>query len=187
MRLGIMSDTHGNIGTMQSVADRMLHEFHVDSIIHLGDDMKDTELLNTDGKKLYAVPGMYEDAWNDKNVQHRMIKEFDGVTFLISHTSTRDSHDRKGDMNPERARSKFKADVLLHGHTHRHRAVESADDGLIVINPGHLKDAHDRNSPASFAIIDVNKGNLSVKFIGLDNTLLGEEFFDLKEASIRNE
>ncbi len=187
MLLGVLSDTHGNIETMQGVVDRMIDKYHVESIIHLGDDMKDTEFLNTHGKKLYVVPGMYEDAWNDKNVQHRMIKEFDGVTFLISHTPTRDSHDRKGDINPERARSKFKADVLLHGHTHRHRAVESADNGLIVINPGHLKDLHDRNTPASFAIIDVNRSCLSVKFVGLDDELLGEELFDLKEASIRND
>lgn len=180
MRIGVMSDTHGNIESMQRAADLMVNEFEVEAIIHLGDDLVDTKKLDAHGVKLFAVPGIYEEAWNDKNIPHRIIKEFGGLTFLLSHTPKRERVDRKGDINPERASSRFGANVLLHGHTHSYRAVESADVGLIVINPGHLKGESDKDRPASFAVIDADREKLSVKFIGLSGETLEQSEFDIK-------
>lgn len=180
MKLGVMSDTHGNISLMQSVADKMVNDHKVKAIIHLGDNLADTKRLDTHGAKLLAVPGIYEDAWKDKNVQHRIIKEFEGIVFLISHTPSKHEVDRKGDINPSRARSKFGAHVLLHGHTHKPTAMESPDDGLIVINPGHLKDAEDRNAPASYAIIDVSKEHLDITFLGVDDDVIEHHNFKIR-------
>lgn len=167
MRLGVMSDTHGNIPFMQRAADRMREEFEVEGIVHLGDTFADAKQLKLDGVRLFAVPGVYEAAWGDPAIPHRLIEEFGGVRFLISHTATQDSHDLPGDIDPGCARERYGIDVLLHGHTHRHGAA-SSEDGLVVVNPGHLKAARDRGAPATFAIIDAQYPRLSVKFYELD-------------------
>jgi len=123
MKIGVMSDTHGNIVLMQEVADKMILRHGVDAIVHLGDDLADAKLLDARGAKLFAVPGIYEAAWDDKNIPHRIIKEFEGVVFLISHTPDRPENERRGDINPRHAHSKFGAHVLLHGHTHKACAI----------------------------------------------------------------
>ncbi len=181
MIIGVMSDTHGQIVRMQQAADRMIEAFDVEAILHLGDDYADALQLDARGRRVYAVPGMYEDAWNDPRIPHRLIKEFGGIVFMLSHTPGRDKHDRIGDINPGRARSGYGVDVLLHGHTHQYRAADAVD-GLIVINPGHLKSDHDRGAPASFAIIEANRPDLGVRFYGVNGELLEERCYIVRRA-----
>jgi len=171
MRIGVMSDTHGNLALMQRAADRMIDDFAVEVIVHLGDDCSDAREMDARGVRLVFVPGMYESAWADSSVPHRVVEEFGGFRFLISHTPTKDGHDFPGDINPNLASSKYSCDVLLHGHTHRYRAVE-LEDGLIVINPGHMKSEEDRGAPASFAIIDAMSQDLKVEFYDMAGNLI---------------
>lgn len=173
MIIGVMSDTHGRQDLMQRAADLMTSKFKVEAIVHLGDDYSDAMKMDTRGKTLYAVPGVYEKAWYDNTVPHRLIKDFGGVTFMLSHTPTRDAHDLTGDLNPGRARSRFGCDAFLHGHTHKRRVMESVD-GLIVICPGHLKAEKDRGEPATFAIIDVRDPKLLIEFSNLDGEIIEE-------------
>lgn len=176
MRIGAMSDTHGNLALMRRAADRMIDDFAVGVIVHLGDDCSDAKGMDTRGVRLVAVPGMYEPAWEDGSVPHRVIEEFGGFRFLISHAPTKDGHDFPGDINPNLASSKYSCDVLLHGHTHRYRAVEG-EDGLIIINPGHMKSEEDRGAPASFAIIDAQSPDLKVEFYDMAGNLIDAASF----------
>lgn len=180
MRLGIMSDTHGNLPLMQKAADRMIDEFRVEAIVHLGDDYADVKHLKLRGKPLYAVPGIFERAWSDGSVARRRIEELGGVRFFLAHTPTADPRDEKEDLNPGRARSRYGCDVLLHGHTHRYRAEESVD-GLIMINPGHLKAEEDRGMPATFAIVETTRPNLKVEIYDLVGNLVDACTFTLAE------
>ncbi|MFH1830901.1 MAG: YfcE family phosphodiesterase [Pseudomonadota bacterium] len=181
MLIGVMSDTHGNLNYMQRAAYLMVYEFGVEAIIHLGDDYADAIKMDTHGRVLFAVPGMFEKAWNDKNIPHRLIKEFGGIVFMLSHTPARDKHDKGGDINPARALSDYGADVLLHGHTHIHRLIGS-EDGLILICPGQLKAEKDRGFPAGFAIIDAKRPNLYVRFVDLYGKVLEEQHARVKHA-----
>ena len=182
MIIGVMSDSHGNIKLMQKAADLMLKKFKADAIVHLGDDYADAKRLDSKGKTVFAVPGMYEAAWDDQKIPHRLIRDFGGVSFMISHTPTRDKHDKHGDINPERALSKYKAQVLLHGHTHKFGAA-LARDGLIMINPGHLKGDSDRGAVPSFAVINVSGSDLKVSFISPEGEILDSQEFELEKAS----
>lgn len=173
-----MSDTHGNIAFMRKATDRMIDEFRVEAIIHLGDDLADAHKLDTRGVSLFAVPGMYEVAWGDPAIPHRIIEEFGGVKFLLSHSPIRTSFDNPSDINPARAKSRFGVDVLLHGHNHTYRAVESVDH-LIVISPGHLKSEEDRGSMATFAIIGVLHPKISVEIYDLKGPLVMSSSFFL--------
>ena len=178
MRLGIMSDTHGNLPLMQRAADRMIDEFRVDAVVHLGDDLADAKQLRLRGKALYAVPGLFERAYTDGSAARRRIEQLGGISFFLSHTPTADPRDTDSDLNPGRARSRYGCDVLLHGHTHRYRA-EEAMDGLIMINPGHLKAEEDRGMPATFAIVDASRPNLKVEIYDLAGTLVDACSFTL--------
>jgi putative phosphoesterase len=173
MIIGVMSDTHGNLAYAQKACDLMVRKFNAEAIIHLGDDYDDAHRMDTKGLPLYAVPGMYERAWYDDRIPHRLIKQFGGVVFLLSHTPTRDRRDKVGDINPARALSKYSAEVLLHGHTHKYMVTES-EEGSIVICPGHVRGDIDRGSPPTFAIIESRRPNVGVKFISLDGEVLEE-------------
>jgi len=194
MIIGVMSDTHGNIEYMQQACNLMIDKFAVEAIVHLGDDYDDAQRMDTRGRPRYAVPGMYERAWYDDRIPHRLIKQFGGVVFLLSHTPTRDRRDKAGDMNPARALSMYGAEVLMHGHTHKYRVLESAD-GLIVICPGHVRSDLDRGSPPSFAVIDSARPNVKVKFVSLDGDVLEErelriarvDGFDEMEPTVKEE
>ena len=178
MKLGVMSDSHGNIEFMQRACDLMIHKFGAKAIIHLGDDYADTKSLDMEGRPIYAVPGMYEAAWNDDRISHRLIKEFGGITFLISHTPTRDKHDRTGDINPGRALTRYGAQVLLHGHTHRFGVVQAVD-GLIVVCPGHIKAEKDRGVMPTFAMMDAGYPEISISFVDLNGEVLEDESFQV--------
>ena len=181
MIIGIMSDTHGNAKYMQKACDLMIDKFGTEAIIHLGDDYDDAHGMDTKGLPLYTVPGMYERAWYDDRIPHRIIKQFGGVVFLLSHTPTRDKRDKSGDINPARALSEYGAEVLLHGHTHKYRVMESVD-GLIVICPGHVRSDLDRGSPPTFAIVEAKRPNVGVKFISLDGDVLEERDLRIAKA-----
>lgn len=181
MLIGVMSDTHGNLKYMQRAAHLMVHEFGVEAIIHLGDDYDDAMQMDPYGRPLYVVPGMYESAYTNKKIPHRLIKEFGGIVFMLSHTPTRNQYDRTGDINPARALSDYGAEVLLHGHTHSYRQIES-EDGLILICPGQLKAEKDRGYPPAFAIIDAKRPNMEVRFVDLDGKILEEHRSHVKLA-----
>lgn len=194
MIIGAMSDTHGNLDFMRRAVNLMVREFAAQAIVHLGDDYEDTTKLDTHGTPLYAVPGMFEKAWRDDRIPHRIIKEFGGLVFLLSHTPARDRHDKTGDMIPEKALSKYGAEVLLHGHTHKY-GLAVADDGLVIICPGHIKSEFDRDAPPTFAVIDAVRPLVRVRFVGLDGKVLEEqsarvasaEEFDAMEPTIMEE
>lgn len=166
MRIGVMSDTHGNYSLMQKAADQMVEDFEVDAIVHLGDDFADVAHLDAHGKTVYAVPGIYEEAWNDRNVPRRLIEKFEGIQFLLSHTPNSDKCGVRG------------FDVLLHGHTHVYGAARS-DDRLITINPGHLKSNSDKDRPATYAILDIEGNRLLVRFMDMDGETLEQCHYEI--------
>lgn len=178
MKLGVMSDTHGNHLYMQRAAKRMVEEFGCEVLIHLGDEYADAQKIQTPGAPVYAVPGMFEPAWEREDIPHRLITQFDGTTFLLSHTPTRDPHDRAGDIDPTAACSRREIEVLLHGHTHQRHAHES-QEGCIIISPGHLKAAEDRGNTASFAILDIDRPQLAVTFVELEGGIIEQQRFTL--------
>jgi len=179
MKIGVLSDTHGNTMMMNEALRIMAEDYEVDAVIHLGDDMSDMSNIDLHGKPFYAVPGMYEAMWNDGNTPHRRIVEFGGLKFLLSHSPHSEPHDAPIDIKPETARARYGIDVLLYGHTHRYAAFKNGD-GVITINPGHLKSEMDRGNPASFAIIDIDSGEIHVEIMGMDGGILLKGTFDIR-------
>jgi len=175
MKIGVMSDTHGSLDMMRKAANKMIDQFHVDTIIHLGDDSADVEELSSLPVALHWVPGVFESRYQNPGITNRLIKEFEEIPFLLTHTPTRDSHDLDGDIDPTEAIEDGDVKVVLHGHTHSWKICE--EKGIIIINPGHLKDKDSKGDNASFAILDLSSAKLDVKIYSMPGEVLAEKTF----------
>ena len=122
MKIGLISDTHDNTPPVK-LAARFFAEQGVDLVIHLGDVMDPETLTLLQGLPLQVVRGNNEDerAWPDS-----WTAELEGVRVFATH----------GHMRNQLHASFGKADVALHGHTHRRRKETVA--GTLVVNPGAL-------------------------------------------------
>lgn len=151
MKAGAVSDSHGNIKNLRSAVKRLLAE-EIDLLIHLGDDASDLKELEGLQTGTLSVPGVFESAYNDKKIPNRLIRGFDGVRVLITHTPVSHDRDLPGDIKPEEVIKKASVDLVLHGHSHK-AAIEKKG-GVSVINPGHLKDSDRRGGEPTFGVLD---------------------------------
>ncbi len=175
MRIGVLSDTHSNIELLRSAIQRMLEFGRIDLVIHLGDNYKDAEVIAENGISYIRVPGVYCEAYKDPSITNRRIEVFEGWRFLLSHTDSSHPLDLPDDLRPESLLRSHKVDVFLHGHTHKPRL--EVKDGILFMNPGHLKQENEKGIKPSFGLIDVTENSINARII---DVLTGEEV-----ASIR--
>ena len=140
MKIGLLSDSHGNIKVLRRAVQKLLDE-KVDLIIHLGDDSTDVDpvrdLIPAD--KLIVIPGVYEPCYFQPGNPNRLVKTLGGIRFLITHTPTHHQNDRPDDIRPEDMVRRHEVDVVLHGHTHipRDASVHSMFLNGAVCMPRH--------------------------------------------------
>lgn len=175
MIIGVMSDTHGHLTEMRLAASQMVERYAADVIIHIGDDSTDADELASLSVNVITVPGIFEARYRDPGVQNRVIHEFDGIPFLLTHTPTKDPHDKPSDIDPTEAAQDGDAKVVLYGHTHT--PLISEKFGAIYINPGHLNKDDRRGEPSTFAIIETRASRLIVKIIELKGKISQEKTF----------
>ncbi len=176
MVVAVVSDTHGNREGMLLLAER-LKPLRVQTILHLGDDYRDLETLAQAGLAVLGVPGLYCPEYRDPNVPNRRIVELAGLKFLLTHTEARSGYDGPEDLDPEMAC--YEVDAVLFGHSHTPKLSER--QGVVWINPGHLRDRTDRNSPPSFALLHIFPPELRVQILQLaDGRPLQEKVFPIR-------
>lgn len=164
MKVGVMSDSHGEINNLKEVARLLVDKYKVDVIVHLGDDYKDASVIEKIGVKLLRVPGVYSSYYQDRNISNRIIENFNSRKVLITHTLDSHENDLSGDLKPEEIIRKKAVDVILYGHTHIPNIEQK--EGILYVNPGHLRTQDKKNYPPSFAIIDFNE-KINVDIINL--------------------
>jgi len=151
MKVGVFSDSHGEIKNLEKAADVAV-SIGVDLLIHLGDDYDDAAVLNKYGLRVLKVPGIYSDYYLSPDIPNRVIEIICGKRVLLSHTSSSSQNDLKEDLKPEKLIAGGEIDFLFYGHTHIPFAGER--NGIIALNPGHLKEKDKRGYPPSFAVAD---------------------------------
>lgn len=164
MRIGLVSDTHGNHKGMSLLADR-LKALKVNLLLHLGDDYRDIQRLTQEGLQVVGVPGVYCPEYRDSKIPNRLILELGGMKFLLTHTATRHRNDGPEDLDPEATASEVNA--VLYGHTHIPLLEERQETAWI--NPGHLLDRNDKGYPATFAVLTVLPPELQVQILRLED------------------
>ncbi len=161
-----MSDTHGEIDNIKILIDKMKNT-KFDMVIHLGDDSPDAEHLKALDAKLVVVPGVYEPNYASPETKRRVIVEIDGIKVLLSHTDTKHKNDPPEEEDPTERLKRGDADALFHGHTHIPKLC--LDGRKLILNPGHLKKSDKKGFPPTYAIVEVDENNLSIRIYRLDN------------------
>jgi putative phosphoesterase len=124
LRVGLIADTHGLL--RPEVARAFAG---VNLIVHAG-DVGSSHVLDGLSRlaPTEAVSGNVDDRQDPLLPRHRTIP----LGRLVLHVSHGDELGRPG---PLALLSRYDADVLVFGHTHR-AVVYHGDDGRLVINPG---------------------------------------------------
>jgi putative phosphoesterase len=173
MKVGITSDTHKHLENFSRAVQEM-RKLGAEMIIHLGDDYIDCNEIGE--AEIIRVPGVYGDQYQDPDIPNRRIVEIAGWQVLMSHTRDAHPNDLEGDLSPESLIQCKQVDVVLYGHTHIPDA--SMDRGVVFINPGHLKDEDKKGSPATYALVEFNEHDVTVKIYRLtDNAPFMQEQF----------
>ncbi len=164
MKVGVVSDSHGNLGYLKQAAKKLIEE-EAKLVIHLGDDYDDTQAVEELPIELVKIPGVFSHYYKDPRIPNRLIKEFTGWKVLITHSPTAHENDLPTDRKPEDIVAEEGIDVVLHGHTHIPRIEEKNE--VLWINPGHLKTEDKKGYPPSFALIDFDENQVKARIIDL--------------------
>jgi putative phosphoesterase len=173
MKLGVISDTHRHIVNFSKAVD-FLQKEAADRIIHLGDDYGDVDEIGE--RSILRVPGVFSDAYQDVKIPNRIIQNFGGWRFLLSHTVSSHPNDLPGDIVPEDLIRDKRVNVILYGHTHVPDVKH--EQGVIFFNPGHMKNEDKKGFPPTFGYIELTIADLLVRVHNLrDHSIFKEEKF----------
>jgi putative phosphoesterase len=156
MKIGIVSDSHGNLHDLEfALADMG----HVDVLFHLGDYTEDGEYLKTlTNAPVYLIKGnmdRFTQAGKDE-----ILVIIEGVAILACHGHT---YGVKSDLYRVAMRGQErKARIVLFGHTHQ---PYLSDDGQILLfNPGSVG-APRMGGEKSYGIITIDSGDVKGEII----------------------
>lgn len=170
MRLGVVSDTHKHIANLNKAID-FLKSQSVAMFIHLGDDYADPD--ETAERDFLRVPGVFSDVYADERIPNRIIKNVIGWRLLLTHTVASHPNDLPRDLKPEDVIRERRVDVVLYGHTHVPEIKQ--EDGIIFVNPGHLKNEDKRGAPATFAYVELTMSHMLARIYRLTDYEIFEE------------
>ncbi|MFY9141189.1 MAG: YfcE family phosphodiesterase [Thermacetogeniaceae bacterium] len=165
MRIGLVSDSHGELENLKDAAWKLAYNWHVRLIAHLGDECEDVDAIRDMRLEIIEVPGVYSKEYQDPTIPNRLIREIEGKKILFTHTAQTHKNDLPGDLNPEQLALDGKVDVIAYGHTHIPKA--KFENGVLWVNPGHLKNEDKKGYAPSFAVLDIDKDNARVLLIDL--------------------
>ena len=96
MLLGVMSDTHGNSRLMHAVAEKLVEDHQVESIVHLGDTYSDAEELQMAGWPVRMVPGLWCPEYHSSRVRRYLFERVQEVAWAAAHPGARRAGDPRG-------------------------------------------------------------------------------------------
>ena len=153
-RSGLVSDTHGLVRPdVFSALDG------VELILHAGDVGNGVleELVTI--APIDAVYGN-TDPTDDPRLRQSIERTIGGLRLHVSH-----GHEL-GSPTPERLLAKYDADVIVYGHTHQQKIVES--NGRLVVNPGAAGARRFKLLP-SVGVLTIANGMASARIIELQS------------------
>jgi putative phosphoesterase len=163
LKLAVISDTHGNLRGLRKAVGDIIAGKQADLFIHLGDDYRDAEVFDEFGASYLRVPGVFSDYYVDRSVPNRVIQDLEGWRFLLTHTRRSHINDLRKDPKPEALITGKKIDVVLYGHSHIPEIA--TDDGILFVNPGHLKGDDKKGHSASYAILDIGDDEITATLV----------------------
>jgi len=154
MKVGVISDSHNNLEYL-SEAGLWLNQNGASLLVHLGDDWDDTNAIERLGVKILKVPGVFSSYYQDSSIINRRIEKMAGFQVLLTHTASSHANDLPADLKPEDVIINHQADVILYGHTHMPNL--EIKEGILWLNPGHLKIEDKKGYEPSFGMLDLGE------------------------------
>jgi hypothetical protein len=100
------------------------------------------------------------DPTDDPRLQQSIERTIGGLRVHVSH-----GHEL-GSPTPERLLAKYDADIIVYGHTHEQKIVES--NGRLVVNPGAAGARRFKLRP-SVAMLTIERGVASIRIVELQS------------------
>jgi putative phosphoesterase len=173
MKIGVVSDSHGHIENLRRAAQDM-HEAGAEVIVHLGDDYDDVKALSEqEGTAIVHVPGVFSTYYQDPGIPNRVIEEWEGVRVLLTHTPEAHKNDLPTDLDPAAVVAREEVRVVLFGHSHIPEVREK--EGVLWVNPGHVKDDDKKGYPPTYALLEITGTKIRVRIVDLYS---GQELFE---------
>lgn len=165
MKIGVVGDTHENIGYLKEAVNWLIENYQIDVIIHLGDNYDDTKILENMSIKLFRVPGVFDRHYKELDIPNRLIEEFGEWKVLITHTQDSHQNDLPSDIKPEEVIKKKEVNMVFYAHTHIPKIEEK--EGILFLNPGHLKKEDKKGYSPSFGVVELFKEKAKISIIDL--------------------
>lgn len=158
MRIGVFSDSHGDISSARRFYDSLAP---LDCLFHLGDYAADgAKLSKLFSCPAYAVRGNCD--FRSDEPPERIV-DLGGKRFLLLHGHQYYYADALLYRGEE-----VHADMILYGHTHVPDL--SADGPRLILNPGSLSRPRS-GSVESCALVLLDRNDINVRFVNRDNAL----------------
>ena len=154
MKIGIVSDTHGN---KQCMDEAISYLMDCDLIIHAGDNFSDSKYIHSTTKiGMMAVKGNCD----FDNVEDELIFDIEDKNIFLCHG---DKYSVKYGLEQLEEKAKeVEANIVIFGHTHTPLCIEK--DNILYINPGSVSIPRNVNYK-SMAILYIDNDNISVEEI----------------------
>lgn len=152
MRILVVSDSHGDIGSLRRV---LLAQPSAEAVFFLGDGERDIEAVRPDfpQKQFICVSGNCDFASLYPTQESRLLC---GKKIIACHGHT---FGVKSGWEAYLAYArKVKADIALFGHTHC--ALMQYEDGIYLMNPGSL-----RGYGGTYGLIDVTEAGIVMNVV----------------------
>jgi putative phosphoesterase len=156
MNIGVASDTHRNKENLNRVVEWLISNHHIVGLYHLGDDYEDVVDLVDEGIEIVQVPGIYHQRYYDGTLEKKHVENILGLRIVLVHSLEKDITEDDRTVT----------DIILYGHTHRPEL--KLVDGLLLMNPGHLKADIDKTVKPSFGLLDIQDQSATASIFNLD-------------------
>lgn len=160
MKIGVISDTHGNTELLESAVEWLARKQKIAMLYHLGDDYNDVHVLEDRYLEIIQVPGIYDERYKNGSLQAKSFEAVLGLNVLLVHSYEKD-------VTTEDVQ---RSDIIIYGHTHREEL--RLLDGKLYMNPGHLKGALDKNMPPTFGLLTLADRSVSAAIYGMNFRLV---------------
>ncbi|MGE5328177.1 MAG: metallophosphoesterase [Deltaproteobacteria bacterium] len=157
MKVIVFSDSHGKTDAMIDI----ISNNNADKIIHLGDLVKDAEMLEYEYPDCEVISVAGNNDWYS-NQPTECLLELEGKKVLVTHGNHYGVKNGVAKIT-ERAR-KIGADIVLFGHTHI--PYESYSDNILLLNPGSVS-LPAGGSRCSCCLVDITSKEIKTKFLGI--------------------
>ena len=161
MLIGVVSDTHNNIKNIKKII-HLFNEAQVELVIHTGDISKAETLkifssLNCPLKGVFGNNDRIEKGLKEVCKENNFM--FQEPPFSLTLKNKKIAIFHEPDLIRDYMKEHEDIDLILHGHTHRHR--EETIDKTVYFNPGESAGSMEGKS----ALGIVNLTNLEIRRI----------------------